>query len=89
VERLITPVLLLALGWYAYSQYQRHQPSNSEAAQAVTLEEAPLGNFTCDGRTHCSQMTSCAEATYFLKKCPSTEMDGDDDGIPCEQQWCN
>ena len=51
-----------------------------------------LGNdqstYKCDGRTHCSQMTSCAEATYFLKNCPDTKMDGNNDGIPCEKQWC-
>lgn len=45
--------------------------------------------FRCDGRTHCSQMTSCAEATYFLQNCPNTKMDGNRDGIPCERQWCN
>jgi hypothetical protein len=33
-------------------------------------------------------MTSCAEATYFLKQCPGTRMDGDGDGEPCESQWC-
>lgn len=44
--------------------------------------------FRCDGRTHCSQMTSCAEATYFLAHCPGVSMDGDNDGVPCEQQWC-
>lgn len=42
----------------------------------------------CDGRRHCSQMTSCSEAKYFLNNCPGVEMDGDRDGIPCEQQWC-
>ena len=45
-------------------------------------------SFTCDGRKHCSQMTSCAEATYFIQHCPNTKMDGNNDGIPCEQQWC-
>jgi endonuclease YncB( thermonuclease family) len=45
--------------------------------------------FTCDGRVYCSQMTSCSEATYFLNNCPNTKMDGDNDGVPCEQQWCN
>jgi hypothetical protein len=35
-----------------------------------------------------SQMTSCAEATFFLKNCPGTKMDGNNDGIPCEKQWC-
>ncbi|QHJ10567.1 hypothetical protein FX988_00781 [Paraglaciecola mesophila] len=41
-------------------------------------------NFRCDGRQYCSQMTSRAEAEYFLAHCPDTRMDGDDDGIPCE-----
>ncbi|WP_416244286.1 excalibur calcium-binding domain-containing protein [Azospira sp. APE16] len=33
-------------------------------------------------------MTSCAEATYFLRNCPGVKMDGNNDGIPCEMQWC-
>lgn len=45
-------------------------------------------SFRCDGRKHCSQMTSCAEATYFIQNCPDTKMDGNRDGVPCEQQWC-
>lgn len=43
----------------------------------------------CDGRTRCGQMKSCEEATYFIQNCPNTQMDGDNDGIPCESQWCN
>ena len=45
-------------------------------------------SFTCDGRTHCSQMASCEEATWFINNCPGTEMDGNNDGVPCERQWC-
>ncbi|OSI10533.1 cold shock domain-containing protein [Neisseria canis] len=45
--------------------------------------------FRCDGRVHCSQMTSCSEAEYFLEHCPNVEMDGDGDGTPCEKQWCH
>ncbi|WP_291113463.1 excalibur calcium-binding domain-containing protein [Hydrogenophaga sp.] len=33
-------------------------------------------------------MTSCSEARLFLKHCPGVKMDGDGDGVPCEQQWC-
>lgn len=44
--------------------------------------------FRCDGRTYCSQMRSCAEATYFIRNCPNTKMDGNNDGVPCERQWC-
>ncbi|MBY0411322.1 MAG: excalibur calcium-binding domain-containing protein [Burkholderiaceae bacterium] len=45
--------------------------------------------FSCDRRKYCSQMTSCAEAKYFLSNCPGVNMDGNKDGIPCEQQWCS
>ncbi len=45
-------------------------------------------SFKCDGRTRCTQMTSCEEAKFFLKNCPNVKMDGDGDGIPCEEQWC-
>lgn len=57
----------------------------TEPVQSTTQAQA----FVCDGRQHCSQMTSCAEATYFSNSCPNTKMDGNNDGIPCEQQWCN
>ena len=51
---------------------------------------APAGlSFKCDGRKYCSQMTSCAEARYFLASCPGVKMDGDRNGVPCEKQWCN
>jgi cold shock CspA family protein len=44
--------------------------------------------FTCEGKTQCSQMTSCAEAFFYQERCGANAMDGDHDGIPCEQQWC-
>jgi cold shock CspA family protein len=47
--------------------------------KAITTKQ-----FTCDGRQHCSQMTSRAEAEFFTKHCPDAKMDGDNDGIPCE-----
>jgi endonuclease YncB( thermonuclease family) len=45
-------------------------------------------NPRCDGRLFCSQMTSCEEATWFLKNCPGMKMDGNNDGRPCEQALC-
>lgn len=58
-------------------------------AEPVLSTKTAAPSFTCDGRQHCSQMTSCAEATYFSNNCPNTKMDGNHDGIPCEQQWCH
>lgn len=47
-------------------------------------------SFQCEaGKTHCSHMSSCAEATFYIQHCPNTQMDGNGDGIPCERQWCS
>ncbi len=67
---------------------QRRSLEQMPAVAAPALEAPSPAGFRCDGRTHCSQMTSCAEATWFINHCPGTQMDGDHDGIPCEQQWC-
>ncbi len=63
---------------------EKFTPTASSSPTATT----PSGSFSCDGRKHCSQMKSCAEANYFLANCPGVKMDGDKDGIPCEEQWC-
>ena len=44
--------------------------------------------FRCSGKIYCSEMSSCAEAKFYLRNCPGTKMDGNNDGIPCEKQWC-
>ncbi|WP_329605542.1 excalibur calcium-binding domain-containing protein [Rheinheimera sp. UJ63] len=54
------------------------EPLNRARAVAAT------SSFRCDGRQHCSQMTSREEAEFFIRNCPDTKMDGDRDGIPCE-----
>ena len=76
-----------ALRGEASGQYRFHA---REGVEPDTKQSAcgSERSFKCDGRTHCSQMTSCAEATYFLKNCPGVKMDGNNDGVPCEQQWC-
>jgi len=45
-------------------------------------------SFQCSGKIYCSQMSSCSEAQFYLNNCPGTKMDGDNDGVPCEKQWC-
>jgi len=96
MRNVVAILLLLALGWYSYSQYQRRthslevieSPAPSKKSAPAANANFPATTYKCDGRTHCSQMTSCAEATYFLQNCPGTKMDGNHDGIPCEKQWC-
>ena len=64
---------------------EKFTPTTSNPPTASTLSSS----FSCDGRKHCTQMKSCAEAKYFLANCPGVKMDGDKDGIPCEEQWCS
>lgn len=48
-----------------------------------SAQAAATSPHRCDGRTTCAQMTSCAEARYFLAHCPAVTMDGNHDGVPC------
>ncbi len=98
---LVLLVLVLIGGLAGYSKYQQRtisapipestisMPAKPAPPAPFAKQSSPTGSaFKCDGRIHCSQMSSCAEATFFLKNCPGTKMDGDNDGIPCESQWC-
>lgn len=89
VKRLLVYALIAFVGW---TYYQKNMaPTQAETrvepqafrAPATALAQ-PAEQFVCDGRQHCSQMRSRAEAEFFLRSCPSTKMDGDNDGIPCE-----
>lgn len=86
--RLIPLALCAGLAFYGYDHYA-HRGIPQAVSSAPPGEQAAPAHFHCDGRIHCSQMTSCAEATFFLRNCPDVQMDGDNDGIPCEQQWCD
>ncbi|QDF74075.1 MULTISPECIES: excalibur calcium-binding domain-containing protein [Shewanella] len=94
LQRVIFIVLLVSIGSFGFKQYQalNATPINSyEELPAIEAQEwQPVTpKFRCEaGKTHCSQMRSCEEATYYNRNCPGTQMDGDGDGIPCERQWC-
>jgi len=99
MQRLIVLLIVGALAWYGYTKYQARRIARSAAqvespsfsrqqAQPAIAPPPSETGFKCDGRTYCSQMTSCEEATFFLANCTGVKMDGDNDGIPCERQWC-
>ena len=98
--------MLLLLAGYGYYQSDENTLSETPTAIdddselepiTATIEEKQAAkppssndNNQCDGRTTCKQMTSCAEATFFLNNCPNTKrMDANKNGIPCEKQWCS
>ena len=87
-------LILVVIGICAFAFQRLGLSTNSSPVQRPANTPAPKGsllnrafsdsNFSCDGRQHCSQMKSRAEAEYFIQYCPNTKMDGDRDGIPCE-----
>lgn len=90
---LAVVALVAVAGAWGYRHFSASHQRQELAAQPAALPSGPIAApssaaFRCDGRTHCSQMTSCAEATWFINNCPGTKMDGNNDGIPCERQWC-
>lgn len=86
-------VLLGIVAAVGYNAWQKRQLANVIPLPLTDQSEvetpAAAGRrYRCDGRTRCPQMRSCEEAKFFLENCPGVEMDGDADGIPCEDQWC-
>ena len=93
MKKLLIVAVILVVGW----QYLQQRTNLGEVEvpsdwNQQLLDQPSSGTttsrFSCDGRTHCSQMTSCEEATFFIENCLGTKMDGDRDGIPCEDQLC-
>ncbi|MGP1721160.1 excalibur calcium-binding domain-containing protein [Shewanella frigidimarina] len=99
--RLIILIILLGVGIFGYKQYQKMTATpvltneNIEQMEWTPTVSKPSSinlqpQFRCEaGKTHCSQMRSCAEATFYIRNCPGTQMDGNNDGVPCERQFCN
>ena len=73
----------------AEEKRKREAAASAPTARPAAANPPVTTASSCDGRKYCSQMTSCAEAKYFLANCPGAKMDGDKNGIPCEKQWCS
>jgi cold shock CspA family protein len=80
----MTAPMAESAGAAAVSDRHRALPRSSPESAAASSRTRPT--FVCDGRSRCSQMSSCEEARFFVQHCPNTEMDGDGDGEPCESQ---
>jgi hypothetical protein len=95
-------VALGVAGYKAYHRaHLAQQPPAAETAAEFSADDpqpeaedrggpaaSPKGKYRCDGRTRCGQFHSCDEATWAIENCPGMEMDGDNDGVPCEDHLC-
>jgi endonuclease YncB( thermonuclease family) len=57
--------------------------SGRASAAASTVAPSQSGQ-QCGAKRVCRQMSSCAEARFYLNVCGVRSLDGDHDGIPCE-----
>jgi len=93
IKKLLFIILIGLAAKQIYQQYNVPAITNADIEALNSTEKlSDLKNhqqYSCDGRQYCSEMHSCEEATYFIKHCPNTKMDGNHDGVPCERQWCN
>ncbi|MFA5232152.1 MAG: excalibur calcium-binding domain-containing protein [Candidatus Paceibacterota bacterium] len=74
--------------------YHCHAPLNetkgartkSRVSATTQAKNGEQNDFSaCGSKTTCGEMYSCEEAKYFLNICNLTKLDGDKDGIPCEE----
>ena len=81
-------ILICLLAYFVYGKYQRYQLAQQSPADVQPVAQVPVNSnpngYRCDGRTLCSQMNSREEARWFVRNCPGTKMDGNNDGEPCE-----
>ncbi len=67
-------IVVIGLLMYFALSVKPNQPSSSNKSK-----------YTCNCSKTCPNMT-CAEAYYQLNECGCSARDGDDDGVPCEEQ---
>lgn len=84
---------IFVVGYKAYSTNLSNvsdtNTGEGDFETAIAAVRQPITSpFQCEGKTRCTQMTSCAEAMFYLNNCPGSVTDGDGDGRPCEDQWC-
>jgi endonuclease YncB( thermonuclease family) len=76
-------------GLWALPEAQRVPPwewrHGSRSASRTVRRQAVGGSFTCGSKRYCKQMTSCAEARFYMDQCGLGRLDGDRDGVPCER----
>ncbi len=62
---------------------QRRDGEHASPRPAVSDPPDPE-RFVCGKKGTCKEMASCAEARFNLQRCDLRRIDGDGDGVPCE-----
>jgi phosphatidylserine/phosphatidylglycerophosphate/cardiolipin synthase-like enzyme len=82
------PVLanVYAQNWRVHAEHSVAYtgPHGRKKDRQVSKPQPGNAGFACGSKTRCSQMTSCAEARFYLNQCGAFSLDKNRDGVPCE-----
>lgn len=85
ILKVVIPFLILFI-FFVQGNRNFEDPINAVKHPQFRSTDTRKVDFTCQGKQYCREMSSCAEASFYLSNCPNMKIDGDHDGIPCEQQ---
>jgi hypothetical protein len=82
----LLPAIMIGIAVFIYSKVSEEIPIITHAPQKIKPVRH-VEKFQCQVKVWCTEMGSYEEAVFYLHNCPNTKIDGDGDGIPCEQQF--
>ena len=68
---------------WVWRKTRRSKQASGAASSGMALGSIPT--VECGAKRRCGQMDSCAEAVAYLRQCEVRTLDGDRDGVPCDQ----
>ena len=63
--------------------YHCHGSKKTKQKRQSSKSSTNSGDYNCE-REYCKYMISCEKAYYKFKQCGHYRLDGDGDGVPCE-----
>jgi micrococcal nuclease len=64
-------------------EWRKQHPSTQSGGMSP-VAMAQVADASCGKKLHCSEMSSCEEAKFYLTQCGVKSLDGNGDGTPCE-----
>lgn len=67
-------------------QWRKEHPAAAPASPKHAQSTKPVSAHdpACGNKRYCSQMSSCDEANFYLHQCGVKSLDGNADGVPCD-----
>lgn len=69
------------------SKLPTHSVESNELQRFVAPVSPPIVSGpprSCSAAPYCTEMSSCREAQFYYQECGVSRLDGDNDGVPCE-----